>query len=126
MKRLVLERVVDLHDALVARHGGQPGLRDRGLLEAALARPFASFSDVEAFPTPEAKAAALMHGIITSHPFVDGNKRTGAACALIALRSAGLALDLDIDRLEELTVRVASGLSVEELAQTFRDHLRER
>lgn len=50
-------------------------LRDRGLLEAAVAAPFASFGDQEAFPTLMEKAARLAFGIAETQAFQDGNKR---------------------------------------------------
>lgn len=45
-------------------------------LEAALMRPLQTFSAMDLFPDLEDKVAALMHGMIKGHPFVDGNKRT--------------------------------------------------
>ena len=51
--------------------GGLDGIRDEGLIRAALARPYHGYHH-----WIYQKAAALVHGIITSHGFVDGNKRT--------------------------------------------------
>lgn len=65
-----------LHAESLRLFGGAPGLRDRGLLEGAVARPQQRHAYV-----PEATvfelAAALGHGLVKSHAFVDGNKRTG-------------------------------------------------
>jgi death-on-curing protein len=85
---LDVEQVVVIHDELVSRLW--PGtelvekgsLRDRGLLEAALARPFQSAFGEDAYPTILGKAAALFHSLIANHCFVDGNKRT----AVLALQ----------------------------------------
>lgn len=125
MKRLTADRVVELHDALVLRYGGRPGLRDRGLLEGSLARPYATFGGFDAFPGPVEKAAAIMHGIITAHPFVDGNKRTGLACALLLLEAAGIESTLSQDDRVELAVEVASGMTLEELTRVLHEAARE-
>ena len=65
-----------IQDALVEKFGGSRGLRDMGLLESALARPFQTFNDEELYPGPIEKAAALIESIITNHPFIDGNMCT--------------------------------------------------
>ena len=71
-----------IHGRLLALHGGAAGLRDRGLLESALARPrqlYAYGGD----PDVVELAAAYAAGVIRNHPFMDGNKRTGfLLCAL--------------------------------------------
>ena len=71
--------VLAIHDEQLAEHGGSSGLRDRGLLESALARPrnLALYGD----PDVADCAAAYAFGIVRNHPFVDGNKRTGFVCA---------------------------------------------
>ena len=69
-----LEAVIDLHAELLGEHGGAPGLRDRGALESALARPqqiHAYDSDADLYVL----AAAYARGITQNHPFVDGNER---------------------------------------------------
>jgi death-on-curing protein len=78
-----------LHDYLIETTGGEHGVRDLQALEAAVARPFAGFGDVELFPNVHDKAAALADSIINYHPFVDGNKRTGVSSAGIVLSLNG-------------------------------------
>jgi len=62
------------HAELVNKFGGSHGVRDEGILDASLNRPFATFGGIDLFPEPVDKAAAIMHGIITGHPFIDGNE----------------------------------------------------
>jgi death-on-curing protein len=71
---LTAELLLAIHDEQIAEHGGGEGLRDRGLLESALARP----QNLVAYGEPDivALAASLGFGIARNHPFVDGNKRT--------------------------------------------------
>jgi death-on-curing protein len=71
--------VLAIHEELLVAHGGAAGIRDRGLLESALARPqhIAAYADPDIFDL----AAAYASGIVRNHPFIDGNKRTGFMAA---------------------------------------------
>lgn len=71
--------------------GGAPGVRDMGLLESALGQPFATFDGIDLYPGVIGKASRLCYGMIADHPFVDGNKRTGAAVLGAYLRTNGVA-----------------------------------
>ena len=102
-------QILALHHALLRAFGGRRGLRDRGALEAALARPFATFDGEDLYPDTAAKAAALMHSLVSNHPFVDGNKRVGAAAAELFLDVNGWRLTVDDDDFEEITLGVARG-----------------
>lgn len=123
-RAITLEDLVFIHSAAIARYGGASGIRDAGSLEAVVSRPYASFSGQEMFPGPFAKAAALMESIIQRHPFVDGNKRTGAASAVYLLRTLGYRLTgVTNTDLVDLVLSLASRrMSVEELAAWFEDH----
>jgi death on curing protein len=72
---LTIEECLSLHDLMMADYGGLPGLRDRGMLESALARPLQLFAYGR--PNLVDLAAAYAAGIVKNHPFLDGNKRTG-------------------------------------------------
>src|SRR5579859_1629242 len=73
--RLTIEQLLWLHTVAITEFGGASGVRDRGLLESALARPLAAFGGHRPFETPLARAAALAEALIQNHGFVDGNKR---------------------------------------------------
>lgn len=81
---------ITLHDRLITLYGGAPGLRDRGLLQSALARPqqyYVYASD----QTDMIKLSSLYTiGIIRNHPFVDGNKRLGFLMGVLFLEINGL------------------------------------
>ena len=72
-----------LHDPVLSDFGGAPGLRDRGLLDSALARP----QQLHAYANPGVAelAAAYATGILRNHPFVDGNKRIAFLLAYVFL-----------------------------------------
>ena len=81
------EVVLILHEQLLAQFGGLSGLRDEGLLAAALGRPANRFAygETDLFDL----AASYAVGIVKSHPFVDGNKRTGFVLAVVFLELNG-------------------------------------
>jgi death-on-curing protein len=77
-----------IHDRLLALHGGAIGLRDRGLLESALARPRQHYTYAK---TPDVVEMAALYtaAIVRNHPFVDGNKRTGFVIGVLFLELHG-------------------------------------
>ncbi len=77
--------VLDIHDALIAEHGGDPAVLDAGLLDSALAQPMASFGGDYLHKDLFEMAAAYVFHLVNDHPFADGNKRTGLAAALVFL-----------------------------------------
>ncbi len=84
---ILKETAVALHERLLLQFGGDPGLRDEGLLESALARPI----NLLAYSTPNIfdLAAAYGFGIVKNHPFIDGNKRVGFAIAVLFIETNG-------------------------------------
>lgn len=118
---LSVAQVEDLHRLQIFRFGGRTGLRDRGALEAAVARPSATFGGEDLYPDLPAKAAALMHSLVQNHPFVDGNKRVGAHAALLFLVVNGWSLAMGSADVVEVTMATARGdLGAEALAIWFR------
>ena len=77
-----------IHGRLLALHGGATGLRDRGLLQSALARPRQHNSYADKPDTVE-MAALYTAGIVRNHPFADGNKRTGFVTGVLFLELRG-------------------------------------
>jgi death-on-curing protein len=82
---LDLEEVLDLHETSIARYGGDAAIRDPGLLKSAIAQPGAAVGGQFLHPDLPSMAAALLFSLVMNHPFVDGNKRTGAAAARVFL-----------------------------------------
>lgn len=89
--------------------GGQPEVRDHGLLESALARPQASAFGQDAYATVHEKAAALLHSLARNHALIDGNKRLALAGTIAFYGMNGLRLTLSDDDAYELVIRVARG-----------------
>jgi death-on-curing protein len=118
-----LATVLAIHDAQLAEHGGESGVRDLGLLESALARPRQRYSYTGASSTD--LAASLAFGISRDHPFVDGNKRTSLIAAELFLDINGIEFAaLDENCVGTFLALAAGELSEEQLAVWFNTHAR--
>ncbi|MBI5518304.1 MAG: type II toxin-antitoxin system death-on-curing family toxin [Deltaproteobacteria bacterium] len=106
---LDVEDVVEVHATQLEVYGGSAGLRDRGLLESAVAQPQASFGGEFVHDGLFAMAAAYLFHIVRNHPFVDGNKRAGMLSAVVFLDVNGISIDHPSEALYELTMSVAEG-----------------
>ncbi len=106
---LTVEVVLALHQRQLERFGEGAGLRDRGLLESAVAQPEASFAGVYAHDGLFAMAAAYLLHSVKNHPFVDGNKRAGLLTAQVFLAVNGVELLDDSAAFYDLTMGVAEG-----------------
>jgi death on curing protein len=103
------EDCLSFHDKLLARFGGASGVRDKGLLLSALARP----QHVFAYERPSLfdLAAAYAHGIVKNHPFIDGNKRSGFLAATLFLEANGIRFNGDEHDAVIQTLALAAGES---------------
>jgi len=90
VRHLSLDEARAIHERLIERFGGSPGVRDLGLLESALYRPQTGYySDLAEM------AAALFESLLMNHPFVDGNKRVAFFATDVFLRLNGWRLEVD-------------------------------
>jgi death-on-curing protein len=109
---LDVEAVLAIHAEVNAAHGGGAGLRDRALLESAVAAPQATYGGRPLLRDIVEIAAAYLFYLCRNHPFVDGNKRTALAACLVFLRVNGQlpddALPATVDDWEALVVDVAA------------------
>ncbi len=104
---LDLEDVLLIHAEQLARYGGAPGIRDRGLLESAVAMPRASAGGEFAHPDLFAMAAAYAFHVAQNQPFVDGNKRTGLLAAIVFLDLNGVEIADPGGRLYDAMIAIA-------------------
>jgi death-on-curing protein len=104
---LEIDIVLDFHAEQLALFGGADGIRDLGLLEAALARP----QHKSAYGETGLAALAAAHGfgIARNHPFVDGNKRTALASMIVFLNLNGLALVAPQEAATAIMLALAAG-----------------
>lgn len=106
---ITLADVERIHEILIDKFGGKKGLRDKGLLESSIKRPFHTFDQKELYPDPVDKAAAILESIISNHPFVDGNKRTAYVLARLILRENNLDIKATQDEKYEFVISAARG-----------------
>jgi death-on-curing protein len=97
-----------IHDRLLALDGGPAGVRDRGLLESALARP-RQIHAYAAKPDIVAMAAAYTVGIVRNHPFLDGNKRTGFIVGVLFLETNGCRFTASEEDAAQSVLSLAAG-----------------
>ena len=118
-----LKNVFQIHQAVIDEFGGATGIRNKGALEAALARPFNGFGDSEFYPEPSEKAAAILESIIKNHPFVDGNKRTGYFLMRALLMHYGKDIKASQDEKYDFVIKVASSqIKFDEIAAWIKEH----
>jgi death on curing protein len=119
---LDVDDVLELHASQIAEHGGSEGLRDRSLLESAIAQPMAQFGGQFLNEDLFEMAAALHFSLVMNHPFVDGNKRAAVVAALTFLELNGYSVPKPYHILVDITLEVAKGaVSKDQLANVLRD-----
>jgi death on curing protein len=120
---LRLDEVIEVHTDQITRYGGRVGIRDVELLKSAVAIPAAGFrEDYFHGDIFEMTAAYLFH-IVRNHPFIDGNKRTGAVTSVVFLMMNGIELEADEDAFDKLVLSVAEGKTDKStIARFFREN----
>jgi len=106
---LSLSEVLEIHQDQVARYGGASGIRDIELLKSALGMPSATFGGEFLHTDIFEMAAAYLFHLVKNHPFVDGNKRTGAVAALIFLALNNFDFDAPEDDFADMVLAVVRG-----------------
>ena len=105
---LTLAEVIEIHNDQIERYGGEPGVRDLGLTESAIAMPQASFGGKFLHESPLEMAAAYAYHLSENQPFLDGNKRTALAAALIFLDLNGLTVNDPKGALYDAMIKVGT------------------
>ena len=109
VKFLNLAEVIEIHSDQIARYVGKSGVRDMELLKPALGTPLATYGGEFLHTDIYEMAAAYLYHITMNHPFVDGNKRTGAVSAIIFLIINGYELNAPEDELAGTVLELAEG-----------------
>ena len=106
---LTLAEVIEIHNDQIRRYGGSAGIRDMNLLSSAVAMPYAGFGGQYLHTDVFEMAAAYAFHISQNHPFVDGNKRTALASALVFLELNGINLTDTDGVLYDAMIRLVTG-----------------
>jgi death-on-curing protein len=127
MRYLTLNERLQLHHRVIEQSGGFAGIHSVGALESALAQPRMTFGGEDLYPTIAEKAAALGFSLISNHPFVDGNKRTGHAAMEVFLFLNGYEIDASVDEQERIILQLAAGeLERQAFTEWLRVHVLKR
>ena len=102
-----VDDILAIHADQIERYGGGEGIRDPGLLEAALFRPQTGY-----YPTLIDEAAALWESLSQNHPFVDGNKRTAFAATYVFLAINGLEIIATDDEAQDFVLGLYATSSI--------------
>jgi death-on-curing protein len=120
---LGLDEVIEIHNDQIKRYGGRAGIRDLELLKSAIAMPSAGFGGDYLHTDIYEMAAAYLFHIARNHPFIDGNKRTGAVASVVFLLMNGIELHADEDSFEKMVLSTAEGKSDKAaVARFFREY----
>lgn len=109
MINITVEEIIQIHEILIYKTSGMPGLRDIGMLESAIYSVMQSFGEEEVYPTVVERAARLAYAITMNHPFCDGNKRTGMLVMLMTLKLNRVTIKYNQQELITLGLSVADG-----------------
>ena len=122
---LSVSDILEIHQDQISRYGGAADIRDTGLLLSASAQPEAAFGGSFLHDGIFEMASDYLFHIVQNHPFVDGNKRTGTASALVFLDINGYEVDCDSDELADLVIEVTLGKAKKpEIAAFLTKHAR--
>ena len=109
MITLSKEQVKMLHKKMMEATGGLEGIRDEALLDSALSVAFQTFDGMELYPSTAAKIARLAYGLVSDHPFVDGNKRIGTYVMMILLELNHIEVDFTDEDIIRIGLELANG-----------------
>ena len=120
---LNVDDVLQLHAGQISVYGGSDGIRDRGLLESAVAQASTTFGGQLLHPDLFAMAACYLFHLVKNHPFIDGNKRIALESSLVFLEINGYSVESTDEALVDLVLQTAtSQVTKEDVASFFRQH----
>jgi death-on-curing protein len=117
---LTLAEVLAIHEDQIERYGGSAGVRDPGLVEAALYRPQTGY-----YAGLIEEAATLWESLAQNHPFIDGNKRTAFAATytFLAINGARITADAETAYMFIAGLYEANNFTFGNLAAWLRDNV---
>ena len=117
---LTVAEVLAMHADQIERYGGSHGIRDSGLLEAALYRPQTGY-----YADLIEEAAALWESVSQNHGFIDGNKRAAFAAVYTFLAINGTRLTADAQETYDFVIGLyeANHFSFDQLVPWLRNHI---
>ena len=118
--------VISLQQFLIKKFGGVQGVKDFNLLDSALESLFQTFDGMDLYPTLQEKGARLGYNLISSHCFIDGNKRIGMLVMLSFFKANGVKLTYTNDDVIKIGLGIASGeINYKQLIIWVKSHQKE-
>ncbi|QUH21995.1 type II toxin-antitoxin system death-on-curing family toxin [Alkaliphilus sp. B6464] len=109
MRVLNIQNIILFHEKIIKETGGSTGIRDRGLIESALDRAFATYDGVDLYPSVVEKISVIAHSLISNLGFIDGNKRIGVAAMIMLLKINNITIYYSQQELIDLGIGAAEG-----------------
>jgi death-on-curing protein len=106
---ITIDIVERIHEIVLREFGGGSGIRHMAGLQAAIARPYATFGEIDLYPSGVEKAAAILESILINRPFIDGNKRTGYVLMRLILLEEDLDIFVSEDKKYDMVIAVSKG-----------------
>lgn len=108
---------------LIDETGGSHGIRDYNAILSLESLPKQAVFGQELYPTLFLKAAVYARNMIMSHPFIDGNKRTGMTLASVFLENNGYKVKAKEAVIEKFALKIVKEkLDLEEIAKFLKQH----
>ena len=120
---ITLAELLKIHTVLIHETGGSDGVRDQGLLESALALPYATFGGDELYPSIGEKTAAMGYSLLKNHGFIDGNKRIAVAAMDVFLLTNGYSLNIATDDAERMILDTAASVISRDQFGAWQGHI---
>ena len=108
MIKFTKENILTIYQLIASKTGGSVGIKDEGLLASAIEAPYQTFDGIDLFPTMLEKAVRLGYGLVSNHPFIDGNKRIGILVMMVFLELNGFQIEFTDDEVIDMAMGVAS------------------
>lgn len=122
-----IEETEKIHKVLVDTFGGTHGIRDLDALQSALSRPFQTFDNADLYPSVLEKTASLIESLLSNHPFVDGNKRTGYVLTRLFLLTNKYNIEATQQDKYDFVISIASGkIRYEEILMWLESHTKKQ
>ena len=109
MIKLDRNSVLTIYNLVASYTGGSVGVKDEGLLLSALEAPYQTFGGNDLFKTDLEKIVRLGYGLVSNHPFIDGNKRIGILVMMVLLELYGYEIDFKDEEVVDMAMGCASG-----------------
>ena len=120
---LTKERILLIHSMIIDETSGSHGVRDYHAILSLEELPKQKAFGEELYPTIFLKSAVYARNIITGHPFIDGNKRTGMTAALVFIEANGYKIIAERGEIEKFALRIIEHkLQLESIAAWFKKH----